>query len=202
MSGIALRRAGDRGAMLDLADNAAAVRVARELSAAGLFLDVVPGHRTVLVTWKEEPPREEILTLATTALAGSDDRAPAQSVEIPVHYGGPDLDDVAQMCGLSPEEAVARHLAADYTVAFLGFAPGFGYLLGGDPRLTVPRLAAPRTHVPGGTVAIAGPYSGVYPRDSPGGWRLIGATDATLFDAAQTPPALLAAGDTVRFVRA
>ena len=110
--------------------------------------------------------------------------------------------EVAQLCALSVEEVVARHLAAAYTVAFLGFSPGFGYLLGLDPQLVVPRLERPRTRVPAGTVAIAGPYSGVYPRESPGGWRLIGATDATLFDAARTPPALLAAGDAVRFVPA
>ena len=202
MSEIDLHRAGDRGVMLDLADNAAAVRVARGLTASARFLDVVPGHKTVLVTWTNEPPREEILALAAAALVGSDDSAPTRTVEIPVRYGGPDLDDVAQLCALSPEEVVSRHAGAEYTVAFLGFAPGFGYLLGNDPRLTVPRLPVPRTRVPGGTVAIAGPYSGVYPRESPGGWRLIGATEETFFDPSRTPPALLAAGDTVRFVRA
>ena len=203
MKEIDLRPAGDRGAMIDLADNAAAVRAARGLSASGRFLDVVPGHRTVLVTWTDDPPPpEEILALTAAALTAADDRAPARTVEIPVGYGGPDLDEVARMCGLSPEEVVSRHLGAAYTVAFLGFAPGFGYLLGGDPQLTVPRRATPRTRVPGGSVAIAGPYSGVYPRESPGGWRLIGATDVPLFDPARTPPALLAAGDTVRFVRA
>jgi len=200
LSEIDLRRAGDRGALLDLADNGAAVRVARRLSASGRFLDVVPGHRTVLVTWTDDPPHEEILALAAEALAVPDERAPTRTVEIPAGYGGPDLDEVARLCGCSAEEVVSRHLASEYTVAFLGFAPGFGYLVGGDPRLTVPRLDVPRPRVPAGTVAIAGPYSGVYPRESPGGWRLIGATAVTLFDPARTPPALLAAGDAVRFV--
>lgn len=202
MSAVDLRPAGDCGAMLDLADNAAAVRVARALSESGLFVDVVPGHRTVLVTWEQEPPHDDLRALASAALATPDERTPTRTIEIPVRYDGPDLDDVAQLCGLSVAEVVARHLAADYTVAFLGFAPGFGYLLGGDPQLNVPRLATPRTRVPAGAVAIAGPYSGVYPRDSPGGWRLIGATKATLFDATRTPPALLAPGDAVRFVAA
>jgi len=203
MSEIGLRCAGDRGAMLDLADNAAAVRAARALRASGLFLEVVPGHRTVLVTWTDaSPPRDEMLALAGAALADSDDRAAARTVEIAVRYGGPDIDAVAQLCGCSAEEVVTRHVEAEYSVAFLGFSPGFGYLLGGDPQLNVPRLAEPRTRVPAGSVAIAGPYSGVYPRESPGGWRLIGAADVPLFDAARTPPALLAAGDTVRFVPA
>ena len=113
---------------------------------------------------------------------------------------GVDLDEVAELTGLSREEVVDRHSAPEYVVAFLGFAPGFAYLLGGDERLHVPRLPKPRERVPGGTVAIAGPYSGIYPRDSPGGWRLLGRTTLTLFDARRRPPALLAPGDRVRFV--
>ncbi len=102
----------------------------------------------------------------------------AASVEIPVTYDGPDLDEVAQLTGLSPREVVARHTGAEHVAAFLGFQPGFAYLTGGDELLHVPRRDVPRTVVPGGTVAIAGPYSGVYPRDSPGGWRLLGSTTA------------------------
>lgn len=201
MSEIVVRRAGERGAMLDVPDNGAAVRAARALSSSGLFVDVVPGHQTVLVTWIVEPPREEILALAEPALAGSHDQGPARTVEIPVNYGGPDIEDVAQLSGVSAEEVVSRHVACEYIVAFLGFAPGFGYLLGGDPVLDVPRLDEPRPRVPAGTVAVAGPYSGVYPRESPGGWRLIGLTTVSLFDPARTPPALLAAGDRVHFIR-
>jgi len=96
----------------------------------------------------------------------------------------------------------ARHMAAEYAVGFLGFAPGFAYLLGGDERLQVERRAEPRALVPAGSVALAGPYSGIYPRESPGGWQLIGSTSTVLFDATRDPPALLSPGDRVRFVSA
>jgi KipI family sensor histidine kinase inhibitor len=198
---IEVRRAGDHGALLELGDNAAAVRVARRLTSdcAGL-VDVVPGHRTVLVTWDDEP--EELMKLAEAALR--DDQAPlaGASVEIPVRYDGPDLNEIARLTGLSSEEVASRHLRAEYVVGFLGFAPGFAYLLGGDERLRVERRAEPRELVPAGSVALAGPYSGIYPRESPGGWQLIGSTTATLFDATRDPPALLAPGDRVRFVPA
>jgi KipI family sensor histidine kinase inhibitor len=95
---------------------------------------------------------------------------------------------------------VARHTAAEHVVAFLGFLPGFAYLVGGDELLHVPRLDEPRTQVPAGSVAIAGPYSGVYPRASPGGWRLLGSTSTPMFDATRESPALLAPGDRVRFI--
>jgi len=185
--------------MLELADNAAAVRVAERLRAERSDLvDLVPGHRTVLVTWAGETAPVGLEQLAGEAAA--DTGAPAgREVEIAVTYDGPDLDEVAGLTGLSPEEVVERHRAATYHAAFLGFAPGFAYLLGLDERLVVPRRSEPRTRVPGGTVAIAGPYSGVYPRESPGGWRLIGRTDAVLFDAALDRPALIVAGDRVRF---
>ena len=109
-------------------------------------------------------------------------------------------DEVAELTGLSPEEVVARHQQSEYVVGFLGFAPGFAYLLGGDERLHVPRRTEPRVRVPAGTVALGGVYSGVYPRESPGGWHLIGSTETVLFDPTRQPPALLAAGDRVRFV--
>ncbi len=119
-----------------------------------------------------------------------------------MRYDGPDLDEVARLTGLSPEEVAARHVQAEYVVGFLGFAPGFAYLLGGDERLRVERRAEPRERVPAGSVALAGPYSGIYPRESPGGWQLIGSTTAVLFDATRDPPALLSPGDRVRFVPA
>jgi KipI family sensor histidine kinase inhibitor len=119
-----------------------------------------------------------------------------------VRYDGPDLNEVARLMALSPEEVAARHLGAEYVVGFLGFAPGFAYLLGGDERLRVERRAQPRQLVPAGSVALAGPYSGIYPRESPGGWQLIGSTTTVLFDATRDPPALLSAGDRVRFVAA
>ena len=195
-----VRPAGDRAALVEVPDNAAAVRLAQLLrTECEQLVDVVPGHCTVLATWTDAPP--DLRAFAEQVLGGA--TAPAgATVELPVRYDGPDLDEVARLTGLSPEEVVARHLAAETTVAFLGFQPGFAYLLGVDPKLEVPRLAEPRTHVPGGSVAIAGPYSGVYPRASPGGWRLLGRTSAVMFDADRTPPALLAPGDRVRFVPA
>lgn len=123
-------------------------------------------------------------------------------VEIPVCYGGdhgPDLAAVAAHARLAPEEIVARHAAAGYTVAMLGFAPGFPYLLGLDPALATPRRESPRTRVPPGSVAIGGRQTGIYPRELPGGWWLIGRTPRVLFDAARDPPCLLAPGDRVRF---
>jgi KipI family sensor histidine kinase inhibitor len=200
VSGIEVRRAGEHGVLLELADNAAAVRVARRLASEPSLVDVVPGHRTVLVTWDGEPP--ELIELAEAAL-GDDQTVPTgASVEIPVRYDGPDLDEVAGLTGLSPEEVAARHLRVEYVVGFLGFAPGFAYLLGGDEQLRVERRAEPRERVPAGSVALAGPYSGIYPRESPGGWQLVGSTTTVLFDATRDPPALLVPGDRVRFVPA
>lgn len=199
MSAVELRPAGDRALLLELADNAAAVRVAARLRAERPDLvDVVPGHRTVLVTWEGLRAPVGLEALAEEALADSHQPA-GREVEIAVTYDGPDLDEVARLTRLSPEEVVERHRGAGYVVGFVGFAPGFAYLLGLDERIVVPRRSEPRTRVPAGTVAIAGPYAGVYPRESPGGWRLIGRTDAVLFDASRERPALMVAGDRVRF---
>ena len=118
---------------------------------------------------------------------------------VPVVYDGADLDDVARLTGLTPAEVAAAHTGTPWVVAFTGFAPGFGYLTGGDPRLRVPRHDVPRPRVPAGAVGLAGRYSGVYPRASPGGWRLIGRTGLTLWDAAADPPAELRPGRRVRF---
>lgn len=121
-------------------------------------------------------------------------------VEIAVRYDGPDLAEVARMTGLSEDAVIAAHTGTPWRVAFTGFAPGFGYLVGGDTRLVVPRRATPRAVVPAGSVGLAGEYSGVYPRASPGGWQIIGRTDAVFWDADRTPPALLRPGVQVRFV--
>lgn len=126
---------------------------------------------------------------------------PARQVDIPVYYDGPDLDAVAKLTGLSHDDVIERHQAAHYRVAFLGFAPGFPYLIGLDPRLRVARLATPRTRVPKGAVAIADDMSAIYPQSSAGGWHLIGHTDINLFDASLDSPSLLQPGDRVRFVR-
>lgn len=124
-------------------------------------------------------------------------------VEIPVRYGGedgPDLAELAAHAGFSVAATIARHTASEYTVAMLGFAPGFPYLLGLDAALAMPRRSAPRTRVAAGSVGIGGSQTGVYPSAGPGGWRLIGRTPLRLFDAARDPPCLLRAGDRVRFV--
>jgi KipI family sensor histidine kinase inhibitor len=200
MNDISVRPAGDHGALVELPDNAAAVRLARVLrNERRELVDVVVGHRTVLVTWPGGTAIPELPTLLERALSPGPDPEGRQ-IEIPVSYEGPDVLDVARLTGLSPEEVVARHTAAEHVVAFLGFLPGFAYLVGGDELLHVPRLDEPRTQVPAGSVAIAGPYSGVYPRASPGGWRLLGSTSTPMFDAARESPALLAPGDRVRFI--
>ncbi len=125
--------------------------------------------------------------------------ANAPVVELVVRYDGADLDSVAELSGLTVLEVIHRHCAVDYIVQFCGFAPGFGYLTGLDPALRLPRLSTPRPAVPAGSVAIAGEYTAIYPRSSPGGWRLLGRTDAVLFDLDRSRPALLAPGTVVRF---
>jgi KipI family sensor histidine kinase inhibitor len=195
------RPAGDAALLLP------AERVAARLTAAILaervagVVDVVPGARTVLVT--TEPGSLDLAGLAGRLLALPLPRARQAGsalAEIPVVYDGPDLADVARLTGLSADEVVARHVAAEYTVGWLGFSPGFGYLTGLDPVLaTVPRMAEPRLRVPAGAVAIAGGLAAVYPGASPGGWRLLGRTSAVLWDAERDPPAVLAPGVRVRF---
>ncbi len=124
---------------------------------------------------------------------------------IEVRFGGelgPDLEAVAKETTLSPDGVVARLCAAELRVAFVGFSPGFPYLIGLPPELELPRLASPRPRVPAGSVAIAGPFAGIYPGATPGGWRLLGHTERSLFDPAADPPALLAPGDAVRLIPA
>lgn len=121
-------------------------------------------------------------------------------VEIPVRYDGADLAEVARLVGLTPAEVVERHVRGEHRVAFCGFVPGFAYIAGLDPALRVRRRDSPRTRVPAGAVAIADEFSGVYPRESPGGWRLIGHTDLRVFDLDRNPPAALPPGARVRFV--
>jgi KipI family sensor histidine kinase inhibitor len=127
-------------------------------------------------------------------------RAGGEPVEVPVTYDGEDLADVATALGCDVAEVVRRHTAEQWTVAFCGFAPGFGYLSGASGAWDVPRRPSPRTRVPAGSVALAGEFSGVYPRESPGGWQLIGRTELAVFDLQRDPPALLLPGTPVRFV--
>ncbi len=143
---------------------------------------------------------EPIVTQAAGAAPGTD-AAAGREHEILVRYDGPDLDEVARRTGLSVAGVVARHAGRVYTVYFLGFVPGWAYLGDLDPSLVVPRRTEPRSRVPAGAVAIAGAQTGVYPYAIPGGWHLIGRTSAELFDPMRDPPAVLAAGDRVRFVQ-
>ena len=200
MSGVGARPAGDRALLLEMPGTEEALRVARRLRATCPELtDVVPAHRTVLAVW-ETVPGIDLAGLAAEELAVPVTAVPGTVVEIAVVYDGPDLAAVAEQTGLSAEEVVARHTGADYLVAFIGFAPGFAYLVGGDEHLAVPRRAEPRERVPAGSVGIAGPYTGIYPRESPGGWQLLGRTSTVMFDPKRDPPACLAPGDRVRLV--
>lgn len=165
--------------------------------------DVVPAARTLLLVGDRldpAPVADAVRTLAAVVHADASTPTDGDLVEVPVRYDGPDLDDVARLTGLTAGEVVAAHTGTPWRVAFGGFAPGFAYLVGGDPRLRVPRRDTPRPSVPAGSVGLAGEFSGVYPRASPGGWRLVGTTDVVLWDAEREPPALLRPGGLVRFV--
>jgi KipI family sensor histidine kinase inhibitor len=165
-------------------------------------VDLVPAARTVLVVFDAATTTSERVVADISGREIGSVAGPAGPlVEVPVVYDGEDLAEVAAVSGLSPAEVVARHLAAEYRVAFCGFAPGFAYIVGGDPALRVPRRHTPRTAVPTGSVALADEFTGVYPRQMPGGWQLIGRTGAVLWDLERDPPALLAPGTRVRFVR-
>ncbi|QFZ77555.1 carboxyltransferase domain-containing protein [Streptomyces fagopyri] len=162
--------------------------------------EIVPAARTVLLDGLDDPVR-----LASRIPGWDIPPLPARTggaIEILVRYDGPDLADVAARWGVPEHEVATIHTAAEFRVAFCGFAPGFGYLTGLPSRYDVPRRATPRTSVPAGSVALAGPYTGVYPRSSPGGWQLIGTTDAVLWDHTRVPAALLAPGTRVRFAAA
>ena len=183
-----------------------AVREAVAARAAGFadVVEIVPAATTVLVVVRDEAPiaplRQALAALpvaAGGAVATSD-----QVVEIPVHYDGPDLAEVARLTGLDVPDVIAAHTGSEWRVAFCRFAPGFAYLSWGDSRLAVPRRREPRTSVPAGSVALAGEFSAIYPRSSPGGWQLIGHTETIVFDVDREPPALLQPGVAVRFVEA
>jgi KipI family sensor histidine kinase inhibitor len=194
-----VRRCGDRALLLEVEDVAGIVRALRALPPVGL-VDVVAGAETVLVQHTAETDVGSLARLLASLTPVAADPADARTVTLEVVYDGPDLTDVAEATGTTRAEVVARHTAAEYEVAFCGFSPGFAYLRGLDPGLAVPRLASPRTVVPAGSVAIADTWSSVYPRESPGGWRLLGRTDAVLWDLGLPEPALLTAGTRVRFV--
>ncbi|MFF0557548.1 allophanate hydrolase subunit 1 [Streptomyces sp. NPDC004266] len=196
-------RAGDRALLVELEGGDATEAFHAELlrrRAAGALpavREIVPAARTVLLDGVDDP--ERLAAELTGWEPGPLHARAGEAVEVPVRYDGPDLPEVAALWGVSVEAAVRIHTAAEFRVAFCGFAPGFGYLTGLGERYGVPRRATPRTAVPAGSVALAGPYTGVYPRSSPGGWQLIGTTDVVLWDSGRDPAALLAPGTRVRF---
>mgnify|MGYP006146509005 CR=1 FL=1 len=162
--------------------------------------DMVPAARTLMIRFRADMLTAEALAAAISHRDLSAKIPPSDMlVEIPVTYDGEDLRDVAELTGLSVEEVIERHTASEFTVAFCGFAPGFGYLVGGDPALQVPRRQSPRTKIPAGSVALAGAFSGVYPQASPGGWQIIGTTPVKMWDLTREPPALFQPGYRVRF---
>lgn len=206
-------RCGADAALVEVADLDAVLRLYDALLAdrpEGV-VELVPAARTVLVAYDD---RRTSFDELRSAIAGK--RGPARAdepaeprnrggdevVEVPVRYDGPDLTRVAELTGLNEQEVVARHTAGEYRSGFCGFAPGFAYLTGLDESLHVPRRDDPRTKVPTGSVALADEFTAVYPRESPGGWQLIGQSDVALWDADRDPPALLAPGTPVRFVDA
>jgi KipI family sensor histidine kinase inhibitor len=210
---------GDRAVLVELdeADAVAIAGYAARVRRSGIpgIVDVVPAARTVLVVVDPEVTTPAGVGAQLAGLRADDPdtddpdpddpddlggAAPAgRTVTIDVRYDGPDLADVARHSGLSVAEVIRRHGAPTYRSAFCGFAPGFAYLTGLDPALQLPRRPTPRTRVPRGSVAIAAEYCGIYPQEMPGGWHLLGRTDAVLFDLALAVPALLVAGTAVRF---
>ena len=200
---VRVRPAGDRAALVDVGSTARAAALAAACVADPLpgQVDAVCGAASVMLV-VDRPFETAALGRhldALVATAGAAAPASAQEHVVEVVYDGEDLDEVAEITGLGRDGVVAAHTGAPWSVGFGGFAPGFAYLVGGDPRLEVPRRSASRPRVPAGAVGLAGEHSGVYPRASPGGWQLIGRTAARLWDASRTPAALLAPGDTLRF---
>src|SRR5215217_2367944 len=202
---------GDQALLLEFGSTAEVLAWADALREAELLgvLDIVPASRTVLIKLAgpryQAPTRQRLGKLRVTAEAVAEVIAPSDGradIEIDVVYDGADLDEVARLTEMTPEQVVAAHTGTPWRVGFGGFAPGFAYLIGGDERLNVPRQSEPRTKVPAGSVALAGEFSAIYPRESPGGWQLIGrVTDdvPALWDIDRDPPALLQPGMWVQF---
>jgi KipI family sensor histidine kinase inhibitor len=194
---------GDRALLLQFDSTAEVLAWAAALRDEAIpgVLDIVPAARTVLLTL-DGPHRQSAIRGQLGAMPVAPDAvavAPAEPTVIDVVYDGADLAEVAQRTELTTAQVVEAHTDRPWQVGFCGFAPGFAYLIGGDPRLSVPRRAEPRSAVPVGAVGLAGEFTGIYPRRSPGGWQLIGHTDAVLWDIDRPNPALLTPGMWVRF---
>ena len=197
--------ASRRHLLVERADLGSTMALHHSLEAADLpgVTELIPAARTVLISFDPARTNAEILAEAVRGLGHTESASDAaREVTIDVHYDGDDLAEVADLLSVSPAEVIKRHQAATWQVAFAGFAPGFGYLAGDDELFNVPRRSSPRTRVPVGSVALAGEFTGVYPRSSPGGWQLIGRTDAKLWDLDREPPALFVPGTIVKFAEA
>jgi len=191
---------GDSAVLVECPDLEDAVGLARRLDADPLdqVREVIPGAQTLLLRLTGNlgaADRARLLELEVKPATAQEQ----QRVTIQVDYDGEDLEEVAQLTGLTPAEVVQAHAGQVWTVGFCGFAPGFAYLHGEDDRLRVPRRSAPRTRVPPGSVGLADQWSGIYPREGPGGWQLIGRTEQPMWDLEQDPPALLQPGMQVQF---
>ena len=174
---------GDQALLLEFDNTDEVLAWATAIRDAELLgvLDIVPASRTVLIKLAGrgyQPPTRQRLRKLQVALDSTGPADGRVDVQIDVVYDGPDLDEVARLTGLTADQVVAAHTGTPWRVGFGGFAPGFAYLIGGDSRLEVGRRAEPRTKVPAGSVGLAGQFSGVYPREAPGGWQLIGRTSA------------------------
>ena len=192
---------GDAALRARLPEGVPSRAVFEALRALPGVVDAVVTERHALVTFDPAAPPRRVSEAIERALSAPTSTVQSRSHSIVVRYDGPDVDDVARAAKMTRDEVVARHAQAVYVVAAVGFMPGFAYLRGLDQRLVLPRRATPRPRVPVGAVAIAGPYTGVYPFSSPGGWHLLGtATGGPLFDARSG--ATLALGDRVAFVEA
>jgi KipI family sensor histidine kinase inhibitor len=192
---------GDRALLVELPDIAAvaAVRAALESSPLPGQRELVAAARTVLVVLDRLPAQTDAAALRRIPLEPGAGPVPTGQVDLPVVFDGPDLPEVAALTGRPIRALVEALTTTEFTVAFAGFAPGFAYLTGLPAELHVPRRATPRTRVPAGSIGLAGPFAGAYPRASPGGWQLVGRTDAVLFDVDRESPALLVPGVSVRF---
>ena len=213
-SEVAIRPLGDRallvelgpGEVLDVGRSVLDLFHALDSAALSGVEDLVPAVTSLMVIFdplRLEPEALERSIADALAAVPSPSSEPSTILSIPVVYGGrhgPDLRSVADLHGLSEAEVVRLHAQKEYRVVMVGFMPGFPYLAGLPPELETPRRGTPRAQVPRGSVAIAGRQTGIYPAPSPGGWQLLGWTPLSLFDACRSPPALLAAGDTVRFL--
>ena len=197
---------GDRAVLVQVGSVAEASALYAVARSADLgVVDLVPAARTVLFDGVTDLDALAVW-LRTVDLDAPGAQAGTAGpvgtvVEVPTVYDGADLDDVAGLWGMTRSEVVATHVGTEFTVAFCGFSPGFAYCTGLPEPLWVPRLERPRPRVPAGSVALAGEFTGVYPRASPGGWRLLGRTRLTLWDPDAAEPALLPPGTRVRFVQ-